>query len=199
MAANSSAMYLVSLPNGKILWANRSFLDWSRYTLHEIISMSWVDLSAKDEGLQADLGEVLLLDQYSVSYSVQKRYIPKGSSPQLGNLHVTRYPPAGDIEFCWCRWEPLYNGTAKAFEQSLKHHSEVSVAITKLSGQVQSMLNETVEEKAFSSVILLAQKYPKLAWGAVVLIVASFIGNNAVSILHNTGLLGPIKVVETKP
>jgi len=199
MAANSSSMYLVSLIDGRILSANRSFLDWSKYTLHELTSMSWVELSAKDEGLSADLNEMNNLDQYALSYSVQKRYIPKGSSPQLGNLYVTRYPPTGEIEFCWCRWEPLYNGTAKAFEASLKSQSEVSTAITTLASQVKALTNQSVEERALGSMMTLAQKYPKASWIIFAILLVTIAGNNAVSILNNFGLLGPIKVVETKP
>lgn len=199
MASNSTSMYLVSLPDGQILWANRSFLDWSKYTLHELTAMTWIDLSAKDDGLVADMNEVKSLDQYSLSYSVQKRYIPKGASPQLGNLYVTRYPPSGQIEFCWCRWEPLYNGTAKAFEASLKSQADFSISIAELARQVSAMRSQSVEERAFGSVIQLAQKYPKASWVVFVILVFMVAGNNTISILNNVGLLGPMKVIEAKP
>jgi len=160
--------------------------------------MSWIDLSVKDEGLTADLEEVRTLDAYSLSYTVQKRYIPKGSSSQLGHLTVMRYPATGEISFCACRWEPFYNGTAKAFESALKSQAEFSAAISILSAQVKAMSSQSVEGRAVESIMQLANKYPKIAWSVFILLVLTVAGNNAVSILNNFGLLGPIKVVEAK-
>ncbi len=201
MARQSTSMYIASKPDGTILWANRSFLDWSKYTLHELLSKTWQELSVNDGNLEADRKELESLNEYEPTYSVQKSYIPKGSAPQLGMLHVTKYPPTGPIQFCWCRWEPFYNGTAKAFESSLKAQNEFTSALNQLATQVKIMTDKTVEEKAFSSVIGLAQKYPKIAWVLFGIVLTTFIGNNTTSILQKLGYFGPesVQVVNTLP
>jgi hypothetical protein len=193
-------MYIASKPDGRILWANKSFLEWSKYTQHELVSRTWMDISVNDGSLEADLKEIESLNEYNTTYSVQKSYLPKNSAPQLGTLYVTKYPATGPIEFCWCRWEPYYNGTAKAFESSLKAQQESTAALTQLSNQIKLMTDKTVEEKAFSSVISLAQKYPKLAWVILGIVVTTAIGNNATSMLQKLGFLGPepVQVVNTK-
>lgn len=198
MARNSTSMYLASTPDGKILWANRSFLDWSKYTLFELVTKTWKEISLNDANLAADIKELESLDDYTLSYSVQKSYIPKSSAPQLGMLHVTKYPPQGPIEFCWCRWEPYLNGTAKAFEAALKAQNDFTSALNALASQVKIMTEKTVEENAFESILGLMRKYPKFSWVIFCLIVTTFVGNNATSLLQRFGFLGPepVKVIE---
>ena len=200
MAQTSTSMYIASLPNGKILWANRSFLDWSKYTLHESTSKNWKDISVKDDSLEADLKELETLNEYELTYSVQKSFIPKGSAPNVGMLHVTRYPSTGEIEFCWCRWEPFYNGTAKAFEASLRAQAKFTESFDALSTQIRAMTNKTVEERALTSLISLIQKYPKASWIIALLMLTTFIGNNTTSLFQRLGLFGPevVKVLEEK-
>ncbi len=200
MAQHSSSMYIASKPDGTILWANRSFLDWSKYTSYEIVSKNWKDISVKDNSLEADIKELESLNDYTMSYAVQKSYVPKNSAPQVGMLHVTRYPATGPIEFCWCRWEPFYNGTAKAFEASLKAQAEFTEAFNNLATQVKRMTDKTIEEHALTSIIGLAHKYPKMAWLILGLVLTTFVGNNATSLFQRLGLFGPevVKVLEEK-
>jgi len=200
MANNSSSMYIASTPDGKILWANRAFLDWSKYTSFEITQKNWKDISLKDASLEADLKELESLNDYSLSYTVQKSYIPKNSAPQIGMLHVTKYPPQGEIEFCWCRWEPFYNGTAKALESSLKAQKEFTDAINNLTLQVKMMTDKTVEENALASILDLMKKYPKASWLLFAVVITTFVGNNATSLFQRFGFFGPeiVKVLDEK-
>jgi PAS domain-containing protein len=191
-------MYLVSLPTGQILWANRAFLDWSKYTLTELLSKSWMDISVNDGDLQADIKELETLNEYNTTYTVQKKYIPKGLSPQIGLLHVTRYPATGKIDFCWCRWEPFYNGTAKAFELAVKTQTESTAAINGLAEQFRIANSKTEEEKALTSVIGLARKYPKAAWFLFATAVLTLVGNNGAQLLKQFGLLTPERVQVVK-
>ena len=194
MSQHSTSMYLASKPDGTILWANRSFLDWSNYTMHELLQKTWMDISVKDADLAADLNELNSLTEYNPTYTVQKKYIPKGSSPQVGLLHVTRYPASGAIDFCWCRWEPFYNGTAKAFELAIKTQIESTAAINGLVEQFKLANNKTEEEKAFNSVMGLTKKYPKFAWFLFLSMVLTLVGNNAAQLLKQMGFLMPERV-----
>jgi PAS domain S-box-containing protein len=167
---HSPSMYLASKSDGTILWANDAFCEWSEYTLPELTRLSWLDISQKDESLDVDVELANSLGPYNLSYRIQKRYIPKNGKPQIGNLTVTRYPATGEISFCWCRWEPLTNGTAQAFELALESAKTMSNQLAQLTTEVKQVTARTDEENLVISLIRMCIKHPRIALGTIVLI-----------------------------
>jgi PAS domain S-box-containing protein len=200
MAQNSSAMYLVSTIDGKILWANASFCNWSNYSLPELVKKTWLEISQDDEDLDTDVQLAQQLSPYQLTYMIQKRYIPKNGKPQLGNLHVTRYPEFGDMEFCWCRWEPLTNGTAQALELALATKSKVVDQMTELTKRIDALTVQTDEERWGFQTVRMAFKYPKvvIAFFGMMLVLGGF--DSMLGALQRLGYIPqpPVTVVETK-
>jgi PAS domain S-box-containing protein len=195
MIIHSPSMYLVSSLYGGILWANPAFCEWSKYTLPELLRMSWKQLSAPDESLEADVVLAQTLDDYNVSYQVQKRYIPKNDRPQLGNLHVMRVPAQGQISYCFCRWEPLASGTAQAFELALESHKRIIAEMTELTKRVDAITSQTEEQKFTLSVVAMIAKHPKVALALVVVILSLGGFDTILSTLQRLGYVQPPPVI----
>lgn len=189
-------MKLVSLPDGTILHANRKFCEWSNYTLYELTRLTWIQLSVNDTDLQADIEQAKKLQEFG-SYSVQKRFIPKNSKPQLGNLHVTRYPETGPIEFCLCNWEPLVNGTAQAFELAMSSHAEITERLDSIGKDVHTLTSRTEEEIFGLAAIRMIGKHPKIAMTAALCFLTLIGFGNALSVAQKLGLIkSPPVVIE---
>jgi PAS domain-containing protein len=189
---HTSAQHLISTIDGGILWANRSFTDWSKYTVHELMNMTWMDFSVDDPSLAADIEEAAKLDGYQTSYTVQKQYIPKNSKPEIGLLHVVRYPLGGAIECCICTWEPLKNGTAEAYRTSLAYFKRIDEKLAMLTSQ-------TEEDIVLLGVFKLVKKYPKAAIAVLIFLIGIFGTNNILQILQGIGYLPePTRQVELK-
>jgi PAS domain S-box-containing protein len=191
LAQNSPSMYLASTVDGRILWANDAFCEWSKYTVIELQKKTWIEISRQDEDLQADIELVKTLTQYQLSYTVQKRYIPKNGKPELGNLTVIRYPATGEIEFCWCRWEPLVNGTAQAFELALESQQKMTQSMSELATEVKTLTKQSEEETFFLAMIRMTMKYPKTATAALASLLALGGADAAISTLQRLGFLSP--------
>jgi hypothetical protein len=172
MIRYNSAMFLISKPTGEILWANNSFCEWIKYSVSELSKLTWHQISVRDEDLEADIVAAGQLSEYNLSYVIQKRYIPKNDKPILGNLYVTRYPARGSIEFCFCRWEPLVNGTAQAFEFALESQRKIAAQMQQLTTRVESLSQQTTEENFFLSAFRMASKYPKISLACVMVILS---------------------------
>lgn len=141
------AQKLVSTLDGKILWANHAFLEWTQYTLNELVKMTWMQLSVPDKSLEADIDETKNLDAYNPTYQVKKQYIPKGNKPEWGVLTVMRYPLNGPIEYCLCTWEPLRNGTATAFALAMEQSKLVEKKLDEMNTAIQSRNKKTEPTK----------------------------------------------------
>lgn len=199
-AKHSPAMKLVSTLDGQILWANDSFLEWSQYTLNEIRRMTWMQLSVPDRNLEADIDELRRLDGYNPSYAVRKQYIPKGQAPEWGQLNVMRYPLTGEIQCCLCTWEPLKNGTARAFAMAMEHNQSIDRKIAEMTTEIQKLTNQTDEDKFVLGTIRLVQRHPKIAIVLLVMIASIFGLNNIVELLQRTGMIHlPVKVDPATP
>jgi PAS domain S-box-containing protein len=172
MLKHSSAMLMASTPDGKILWANEAFCEWSQYTLAELMNMTWKQISVDDGDLAADIAMVSTLDEYSLSYTVQKRYIPKGSKPQIGNLHVTKYPARGPIEFCFCHWTPLTNGTAQAFELALNSNKIIADSMAELTNQIKTLTSQSEEQRFTLSLVAMIARHPRVAFTMLVVMLS---------------------------
>lgn len=197
---HSPTMKLVSLLNGEILWANAAFCEWSQYTLSELRKLTWMQISVPDKNLEADIDETKRLDAYNPTYAVKKQYIPKSSAPEWGTLTVMRYPLTGEIQCCLCTWEPLKNGTAKAFAMAMDHTQEIDRKLAAMTAEIQTLTKQTDEDKFVLGTIRLVQRHPKLAV-AFLFVAASVFGlNNIVELLQRTGLINlpvPVKAVST--
>lgn len=187
--------------DGSILWANAAFCEWSEYTLSELTKMTWIQLSVSDDNLDADFEMAKTLDLYNLSYTVQKRYIPKNGKPQIGNLHVTRYPASGDIKFCFCRWEPLGNGTAQAFELALASQKKVVDKMNELTTEVKEVTKRSEGEWLLLSLVRMGVKYPKIVVAVAVFILGAFGAEMTISTLQKLGFLPPpaVTVQEKQP
>jgi len=189
------AMKLVSTLDGKILWANSAFCDWSQYTLTELRKLTWMQISVPDKNLESDIDESKNLDAYNPTYQVKKQYIPKGAKPEWGQLTVMRYPLAGEIECCLCTWEPLKNGTATAFAMAMEHTQKLDARIEAMTVELRAVTTQTDEDKFVLGAIRVVQRNPKVALGFVVIALSVFGLNNVVELLQRTGLVTGVPVV----
>lgn len=184
----SSSMYIISKLDGTILWANPAFCEWSKYSLLELQKLTWMQLSVEDEDLEVDMESLKTLTEYNLSYTIQKKYIPKNDKPQLGNLHVTRYPPSGSIDLCICRWEPLTNGTAEAFELALKSNQTLADKMDSLTKAVETVTTQTDEQKLVISLLNFCQKHPRIAGAVLVIFLGSVGADNIISTCQRLGI-----------
>jgi PAS domain S-box-containing protein len=189
------AMKLVSTLDGKILWANAAFCDWSQYTLGELRKLTWMQISVPDKSLESDIDESKNLDAYNPTYSVKKQYIPKGSKPEWGQLTVMRYPLSGEIECCLCTWEPLKNGTATAFAMAMEHCQKIDARLEQMTAEMKMITSQTDEDKFVLGAIRMIQRYPKIAAGFLVVALSIFGANNVLALLQRTGVVTlPVKI-----
>ena len=196
---HSPTMKLVSTVDGQILWANAAFCEWSQYTLGELRRMTWQQISVPDKNLEADIDEAKRLDSYNPTYTIKKQYIPKGQAPEWGQLTVMRYPLTGEIQCCLCTWEPLKNGTAKAFAMAMEHSQSVDKKISEMTAELQKLTNQTDEDKFVLGTIRLVQRHPRLAMAFLVVAASVFGLNNIVELLQRTGIIHlPVKIEPAK-
>ena len=164
--------------DGKFYWANLSFLEWSGYTLFELQSMTWMDMSVRDGSLSADINESKKLDDYQQSYAVRKQYIPKQAKPVWGTLRVLRYPAHGEIACCICTWHPLHDDSKESFYLAVEAIGKMSSELQKLNEMVNSIEARSMLESTVVMAMKLAIKYPKSAWIVFVSIIG-VVGGNA--------------------
>jgi hypothetical protein len=189
---HTSAQHLISMPDGKILWANKAFIKWVGYTLSELTHMTWMDFSVYDDQLKVDLEEVAKLEGYQISYTVQKKYVPRDRKPEHGLLHVLRYPLNGPIECCICTWEPLREGNVESLEVAIQYFKVIDEKLLLITRQ-------TEEEKLVIGILQLIRKYPKVALAILFGLLSIFGINNALQILQGMGYIPePTRQVEIK-
>lgn len=195
-AKHSPTMLLVSTADGKILWANTAFCEWSKYTLSELQRLTWMQLSVQDETLEADLQEAQKLDAYHPTYTITKQYIPKNEKPVWGQLAVLRYPLTGDIECCLCTWDPLKNGTATAFATAMEGIAGFEKRVEKLATEIAKLTSQSEEDKFFLSAVGMVRKHPKFIVAAMLLVFSIFGLNNVMELMQRVGVIdAPIKAV----
>lgn len=189
------AMKLVSTLDGRILWANAAFCEWSQYTLNELRQLTWMQISVPDKNLEADVDEAKNLDAYNPTYQVKKQYVPKGLKPEWGQLTVMRYPLTGPIECCLCTWEPLKNGTAAAFTQAMENYSEITKRLDMMTTEISVLNSQTEEEKFGLSGFRMIRRHPKVAAAFLVVALSVFGLNNVLSLLQKMGVVSlPVKI-----
>jgi hypothetical protein len=192
---HTPAMKLVSTLDGKILWANSAFCDWSQYTLGELRKLTWMQISVPDESLRSDIDESARLDAYNPMYQVKKQYIPKGMKPEWGQLTVMRYPLTGEIECCFCTWEPLKNGTATAFAMAIENYKTIEKRIEEMTKEMRLITHQSEEDKFILGGFRMIKRNPRLSLGFLVIALSVFGLNNVVELLQRTGLVTGVPVV----
>jgi PAS domain S-box-containing protein len=189
-------MKLISKADGTILYANAAFREWSEYTLSELMKIGWIQLSVDDESLEADLlATKTLTDGYVQASTVRKKYRKKSGESHWGILTVIRYPPAGNVEWFACTWEPLKNGTATAFAMAMEHTQKLDARIEAMTVELKAITTQTDEDKFVLGAIRMVQRHPKMAAAFIVMALSIFGLNNVVELLQRTGLVNlPVKV-----
>lgn len=189
-------MWLISKPTGEILDASPEFMRWIGYTHEEITRLTWMQISVQDDSLNSDLHSVANLTPYDPFYIVRKQYVPKNDKPAWGELIVTRHPMVGDkIEYCFCTWLPLKNGTAEAFAKAIENGLLVEKRISEMTTVLKQFTSQSEEDRYVLSTINMVKKHPRIAAAFVVIVLGMFGLNNVLEILQRTGLIEiPIRI-----
>ena len=190
---------LFSRVDGTILWANKKFCDWSGYTLNELEKMTWMHLSVEDDDLDADIASAGMLSAASPTYTVRKQYRPKNDRPVHGNLHVTRAPLIGEMQFAFCVWEPLKNGSAEAFTLAVEHTTKASAAMAELTREIQKLTHRDSDEYWIISTIRTARKHPRVVVMLLVLLLSAFSANGVNSLIELAQRLGFLQAPAVEP
>jgi PAS domain S-box-containing protein len=196
--SNCHVPIIVSGTDGTIHWANDEFCEWSGYSVHELRQLGWLKLSAEGDSLQSDIAMARGLDGYRLTYTVQKQYVPKNDKPQWGALSVMRYPPTGEIEFCFCTWHPHKNGTQGAFEMAMKELNKMSVQIEGNRIEIAKLNTTTPEDVFMSTGLKLVKANPRISWTIFIIVLGIFGFNNILQIVTGLNLL-PRQVQVTNP
>jgi len=160
--------------------------------------LGWKKLSYQDENLDADLEQVKLLNEYNLSYTLRKQYIPKGEKPAWGTLTVMRFPASGELQFCICTWEPFQNGTATALSTVMEHNEELKDTLVTIKTAIQELSNYSAEDKWIMSTVEMARKHPKISISFFVIAMSVLGFNNVVQALQNLHVLPPAVKVEVQ-
>lgn len=193
---SSGIMWLISKPTGEILDASPEFMRWIGYTHEEITRLTWMQISVQDDSLNADMHSVANLTPYDPFYIVRKQYVPKNDKPAWGELIVTRHPMVGDkVEYCFCTWHPLKNGTAEAFAKAIENGLLVEKRIDEMTTVLKQLTSQSEEDRYVLSTISMVKKHPRIAAAFVVIALGMFGLNNVLEILQRTGIIEiPIRV-----
>ena len=91
---NTKAPMIASMPDGTILWVNRSFERMIGYVSAEIVGkLSWKDLTQDKDDLAADIAMMEeLATGERTQYQLQKEYLTKHDKPVKVVIDVMRYP-----------------------------------------------------------------------------------------------------------
>jgi PAS domain S-box-containing protein len=188
--------FLAAALDGRIFYANDAFLRWIGYTMHELESRTWMDISVKDINLEADLAAAKAMGEGSIQYySVQKQYIPKQSRPRWGTLYVQRYPQIGPCEVALVTWEPLEEETSEAYLIAKDAIQSMSSELVELKAIVKKLeaSNEPTNliEKGVIAWLKIVANYPKSA-AVVGLFLICLIGGSAA-----VNAIGAVKKIMT--
>lgn len=194
--SQSPSCYLASALDGKIHWANQSFLNWMGYTLHELELRTWMDISVRDENLEADLLAAKSLYEGQIqTYSVLKQYIPKQARPRWGYLHVTRYPQLGPIEVCICTWKPVEDESSPAFARAVEAINKMSASLEDLKVIVAQIEEQHAAKNLVEHGIVIwlkiVSRYPKAAITVGLFLICLIGGSAAVN------AIGAVKKIMT--
>lgn len=100
---NTKAPMIASMPDGTILWVNRSFERMIGYVSAEIVGrLSWKDLTQDKDDLAADIAMMEELESGERNqYQLQKEYLTKHDKPVKVVIDVLRYPSGTEQLECF--------------------------------------------------------------------------------------------------
>ena len=157
---------LVSLPDGRCLWANEAFTNRMKYTESELVGytkpngdkvdgVTWDTFTVPDENLDADIQAVRELEAGErTSYRCKKQYIPKDSAPEDVIIQVLRYPSLGEFQCCLVTVTFVDGIMEVNLATAL---SEITASVTRLAMEMSKHQEET--NKKFIDVIETMNKH----------------------------------------
>lgn len=182
---------IVSNTDGKILWANKAFTDWSGYTVAELVRWGWKQLSVPGDNLDEDISLSANWDAFAPIYSVRKQYHRKDREPVWGVMTAMRFPQSGEIKFCVCTWIPKdeeSNETARVVQAIVRDNAQV---LSKLTSSIEKLTQTSEEQLFIMTAANLAKKYPKMTWAVVVFVFGIFGLNNVLDVLRAVNIVPP--------
>lgn len=116
----TSIPMLATMPNGDILWANQAYEDLVGFTLVELqqIEEGWKWLTVDDADTENDTqmaGAVVHGER--TQYHFRKQYRHKSGEFKSVEIHVLRYPLAGEFQFFLVSVIALDHGFSKVIEE----------------------------------------------------------------------------------
>jgi PAS domain S-box-containing protein len=197
---HTNVCIVVSNTKGDILWANKSFLSWSGYTLAELMKFGWRQLSVPGDDLDADMDTASNWNGFTPIYTVHKQYYRKNREPRWGHMTAMRFPLVGEVEFCLCTWIPKDDDgdeIARVVASLVKMNV---AAITKLGDSIEKLTGLSDEQRFVMTATDIVKKYPKLAWGALLIFIGLFGVNNVVHLLQSAQVLpSPVVIQQSSP
>jgi len=157
---------------GEIYGCNASFCELLGYSEFELKKKGWIELSVKNEDLEADKGTVpLLLSGHIQSYTLTKSYVSKSGAPIHGQLWVIRYPDGREpMLFALCWFVPLVSGSKAALTlatEYIERHTnathDVAERIAKMASELQMRKIQTVGQRLWDNAGEWALENPKFA------------------------------------
>lgn len=152
----------VIAPDGTIVWANVAFLVWAKYSQYELGRLKLDDICVMDDAARKDIEDARQLsDKWEPVVRVNRQIVPKNERPCWGEITFIRYPVEGNVDYCFCTWDPLRNGTAAAFALAVERTSALENKVDAVLKVIKK--DETVERRLWNTIGEWIEKNPKMA------------------------------------
>jgi PAS domain S-box-containing protein len=179
---STSIPMLATSPDGNIFWANAAFENLTGYTAAEFHDGSrpvkWTHLTVDHEDLQHDLDMAEAVVRGSrTEYQLVKQYRTKSGDNVSVNIHVLRYPLAGDFT---CFLVSVYS-LAQGSQTLMKELQELHSTLLSLIEQQAAMLKGIGSEDTFWQ---WCRNNPKLSAPLGVFLAFLICGDRVVEILQ---------------
>lgn len=175
---------LVTMPDGKICWANNAFEDLVEYNLEEIEykQIGWDDLTVDHSDVAIDLDMSKKIERgEKTEYSLFKSYKSKNNKLIPVIVHVLRYPQRGPFEFCLVSITPTNNQINSVSEQIESIRSDM----IKLVEAVSSYSENSEERSLLYKYIRVYEKSP-IPVLLITLIIGSLLFGDRVTELYKS-------------
>lgn len=196
---HSTIPKICSAENGEIYWANEAFEELIGYSEYELTTgqngkgIKWTSLSVDDGNLEADRKMVSeLVAGRREKYTVRKQYLPKNDKPIWVELHVLRYPVAGQLQCFLVTVNPLKNGNQVAAQVATDALKNVLVGIEeikthqdKLAGSIVETVTENLKprteaEQIASAAARLINAHPRASGIFALVVITMILGTQLV-------------------
>jgi PAS domain S-box-containing protein len=172
LAVQSGIPFLKSGANGEVYACNTSFCELMGYSEYEIKRKGWIELSVKNDDLEADQSTLLgMVSGHLQTYTVIKSYVGKNGTPIPGQLFAIRYPEGREpMQFALCWFVPLANGSKAALtlvidyiEKHTNATHEVAERIATMASDLQLKKAQTIGQRLWDTIGEWALGNPKIA------------------------------------